>query len=70
MSEKKCPLCGSQSFYLRDPEDDYEIYEFDLKEGEVIFAPEANEAELPAVVDETETFCNKCAWHDKFKILK
>ena len=70
MPEKKCPLCGSQSFYVRDPEDDYEIYEFELEEGEVIFDLENSAAEVPEVAEETETYCNKCAWHDKFKSLR
>ena len=70
MSEAKCPLCGSQRFYVKDPEDEYEIYEFDLNEGEVLFDPETNEEEPPAIVEETETYCNTCAWHDKFKALK
>ena len=70
MSEAKCPLCGSQRFYVKDPEDEYEIYEFDLNEGEAVFDPETNEEEVPAIVEETETYCNTCAWHDKFKALK
>ena len=70
MSETKCPLCGSQSFYVQDPEDQFEVYEFDLNKGEVIFDPDTNEAELPEVFEETETYCNKCAWHDKFETLK
>lgn len=70
MSETKCPLCGSQRFYVRDPEDQYETYEFDLNEGKVIFDPETTETELPQISAETETYCNKCAWHDRFKTLK
>ncbi len=70
MSETKCPLCGSLSFYVRDPEDEYEIYEFDLNEGKVVFDPETTEEGVPEIVEETETYCNKCAWHDKFKTLK
>ncbi len=70
MSDAKCPLCGSLRFYVRDPEDEYELYEFDLERGEVVFDPETNEAELPEILEDTETYCNKCAWHDKFKTLK
>ena len=70
MSQTKCPLCGSQRFYVRDPEDQYETYEFDLNEGKVIFDPETAGTELPQVSAETETYCNKCAWHDRFKTLK
>ncbi len=32
MIQMKCPACGSQSFYTRDPEDQYNIFGFDLKE--------------------------------------
>jgi hypothetical protein len=70
MSETKCPLCGSQRFYVRDPEDQYETYEFDLNEGKLIFDPETTETEPPQISAETETYCNKCAWHDRFKTLK
>jgi hypothetical protein len=69
MSDSKCPLCGSQSFFVKDPVDPYEIYEFDLEEGEIIFSSEGDESELPTVEDETETYCNRCAWHDKLKTL-
>jgi hypothetical protein len=70
MPDAKCPLCGSQRFFVKDPEDEYEIYEFDLNEGEVIFEGETNDEPLPEVLEDTETYCNKCAWHDKFKALK
>ena len=32
MNPMKCPACGSQSFYIEDPEDPYNIFEFDLAE--------------------------------------
>jgi hypothetical protein len=66
----KCPACGSQSFYTKDPEDQYNILELDLKEGEIIFKAEETESNPPDIMEETETFCNRCAWHDKFKMLK
>ncbi|UCG12666.1 MAG: hypothetical protein JSU72_19675 [Deltaproteobacteria bacterium] len=70
MSETNCPLCGSQSFYVKDAEDEYEIYEFDLKGGEIVFTPEAGTSELPEVGGDTETFCNRCAWHGNLKSLR
>jgi hypothetical protein len=70
MAEAKCPLCGSESFYLKDAEDEYEIYEFDLKEGDIVFNSEVEESELPDITGEIETYCNRCAWHDKLKTLK
>jgi len=65
MAELKCPLCGSNSFYAKDPTDPYEIYEFDLSEGKMIFSSEVDESDLPEVDQETETYCNRCAWHGK-----
>jgi len=42
----KCPFCGCQSFYLKDPDDEYETYEFDLEKDEVNFHSEVNEGEI------------------------
>ncbi len=36
----KCPVCGSQKFFLKDPADEYETYEFELKDGQAKFAAE------------------------------
>jgi hypothetical protein len=69
MVELKCPLCGSNSFYTKDPIDPYEIYEFELAEGKIVFNSEVDESEMPTVDEETETYCNRCAWHDKLKTL-
>jgi hypothetical protein len=69
MAEPKCPLCGSQSFYAKDPKDPFEIYEFDLKAGEIVFNAESDESELPEIEGETEAYCNRCAWHDKLETL-
>ena len=33
----KCPICGCEKFYLKDPDDEYETYEFELSDGEVAF---------------------------------
>ena len=70
MADTKCPLCGSQRFYVKDAEDEFELYEFDLKEGEIAFDSEVSASELPAITDETETYCDKCAWHGKIDTLK
>ncbi len=71
MSETKCPYCGSQSFYVKDPEDQYEIYEFELQGGLIQFKPtEAETSQPPEVRGETETYCGTCSWHGKFNTLK
>ena len=65
----KCPLCSSVNFYIKDPQDEYETYEFELKDGQVEYSSEDEAAAAPGVQDQTETFCNKCSWHGKFKEL-
>jgi hypothetical protein len=61
----KCPVCGSLKFFVKDPADEYETYEFDLKDGQVVFPAESKE-----VRPETETYCHRCAWHGRFETLK
>ena len=62
----KCPTCGCEEFYIKDPDDEYEIYEFTCEEGQVVFSEENDSEDVPEVRDDTEAFCNRCAWHGKF----
>jgi hypothetical protein len=66
----KCPVCGSLNFFVKDPEDEYETYEFELKGEEVVFDSGTSESEKTEVKSDTEVFCEKCSWHDKFQELK
>ena len=71
MAGRQCPFCGAQSFYVKDPDDQYEIFEFDLAEGQVQFKPQDEGASLPPPIrEETETYCGLCSWHGKFNTLK
>jgi hypothetical protein len=70
MAESKCPSCGCKSFYVKDPEDQYETYSFECREGEICFDADVNDEECPEINDVTEIFCNGCAWHDKFNKIK
>lgn len=70
MDKMKCPTCGCQTFYVKDPEDEYTVYVFDCKDGDICFDPETSAADPPEIHDETETYCNKCSWHDSFKKVK
>lgn len=63
----KCPVCGSIKFYIKDPDDEYETYEFEYKDGEICPCADTGESEFPEMSEATETFCNKCAWHGKLK---
>lgn len=69
MTDKKCPVCGCKQFYVKNPDDEYDIYEFECKEGEICFDPEVDASDAPEVDEGTETYCNDCAWHDKFEKL-
>ena len=66
----KCPFCGCQSFYLKDQDDEYETYEFDVEKGKVNFYPEVNESDVPELQKETRCYCNQCAWNGMFGELK
>lgn len=69
MATMKCPDCGSQGFFVKDPEDQYNMSEFDVLDGEIVFTSVETASANLEVGDDTETFCNRCAWHDKFKAL-
>ena len=66
----KCPLCGSIKFYIKDPDDEYETYEFDVEKGEVNFRREAKESDVPELREKTRCYCNQCAWNGNFGELK
>ncbi len=56
-------------FYVKDPHDEYELYEFECKDGKICFDSDVDESETPEIESGTETYCTKCAWHDKFNEL-
>ncbi len=61
----KCPVCGCQGFYVKDPEDEFETYEFRTVDGGISYEPGTDAAAAPALEDATEAFCNKCSWHGR-----
>jgi hypothetical protein len=65
----KCPVCSCTNFYVKDPEDEYETYEIELKDGQVAFDSEDEAAAAPDIQNDTEAFCNKCSWHGKLEEL-
>ena len=66
----ECPLCSCRNFYVRNPDDEYETYEFDVDGDEICFSDDVDESECPEIGRETETYCGRCAWHGKFEELK
>lgn len=65
-----CPLCGCEHFYVKNPEDEYETYAFDVRNGEIVFDSEGVERECPEIGDDTEAYCDHCAWHGKWTEIK
>ena len=70
MAEIKCPFCGSRDFFLKDPDDAYETYEFQTSGAEVTFHGQDDSSKPHDITDDSETYCSSCAWHGKFKELK
>jgi hypothetical protein len=64
----KCPLCGSKCFYVKDPDNAFEMYEFEIVDGKIVF--QDVESDPPQIDEETEIYCNECAWHGKLRELK
>jgi len=58
-----CPVCKSTHFYVKDPDDAFEIYEFEYIQGGTRFSdPQASDY-MPEITDESEIFCQRCSWH-------
>jgi len=66
----ECPYCRSRNFYLKNPEDEYETYEFDLREGSIEFLEKGNPPLSLPLEKDTRVFCNRCAWHGRMEDLK
>lgn len=66
----KCPVCGSKDFYVKNPDDAFEVHAFALEEGKVIFQDEGEAEDAPDVGEATETYCDSCSWHGKLGSLK
>jgi hypothetical protein len=66
----KCPVCGCQEFFVKNPEDEFETRGFSVASGTVCFEAGEAEASVPGIQEATETYCNKCSWHGKLGELK
>lgn len=70
MSQSKCPVCGCQQFHVKNPDDAYDIYEFECHDGVVRFDADLDPDACPNINEATEAYCNACAWHDRFDRIK
>ena len=65
-----CPICRSKQFYIKDPDDKYETYEFEARQGEVIFVNPQEAGNTPEIKGEHEIFCQLCSWHGSLDSVK
>ncbi len=66
----KCPYCGCQQFYFKDPSDDFMAYEFECESDEISFPPDIDESERPELKEDTHIYCDRCAWNGPFSEIK
>jgi hypothetical protein len=64
-----CPICKSKQFFLKDPQDEFEIYEFEAWQGDICFEDPASAENLPEITAEQEVFCRRCSWHGNYKTI-
>ena len=70
MTYGKCPVCGNKKFYVKNPDDEYDIYVFECRDGTICFEEPMADEDGPEISEDTETYCDTCAWHDRFDRLK
>lgn len=64
-----CPICKSGQFYVKDPSDPFEVYEFHLEDGGVRFDDAESEDDAPLIDGGQEIFCQRCSWHGKYESI-
>lgn len=65
-----CPICQSNSFYTKNPDDEFDVFEFTCKDGAVTYDEEDAEDEAPPMSKDPEIYCQRCAWHGKITKVK
>ena len=58
-----CPVCKSTRFYIKDPGDAFETYEFECRQGGVHFSDPGDSVHPPEIKEDSEIFCQRCSWH-------
>ena len=66
MAQLRCPNCGNKKFYVKTPGDESGTVEFEYQDGQFIFGVWVDEDSRPDIDNDTEIFCNACAWQGKF----
>ena len=70
MPDPKCPVCGCERFHVKNPQDAFDVYEFECRDGRPVFDADTDPGEAPEIRAETVAYCNRCAWHDRYDSLE
>ena len=62
-----CPVCKSDQFYIKDLDDEYETYDFQLQDGQVTFDEPNDENQTTGLKQDRRIFCQRCAWNGHLK---
>jgi hypothetical protein len=65
-----CPICKSGEFLVKDPENSFDFWEFDISDGRIRFNDEDGQNDAPEMTDDREVFCRRCSWHGKIETIR
>jgi hypothetical protein len=65
-----CPICNSGEFLVKDPDNSFDFWEFDVSNGRISFDDEDAADEAPEMTDDREVYCRRCSWHGKIETIK
>lgn len=65
-----CPICRSHEFYVKDPDDEYETYDFKCQDGQIKFDDPDCPTRADDITPEHTVFCQRCAWKGPYKNAK
>jgi hypothetical protein len=64
-----CPKCGCKSFFVKDPNNEQDVFSFDLEAGGVVFSEDVDASQCPEMDEKTKIECSDCSWHGKYDEL-
>jgi len=63
MPSAKCPVCGCEQFYCKNPEDEFDITAFSVVDGKALPSEPDAGAGAHDLAPDTEAHCDRCSWH-------
>jgi hypothetical protein len=66
MAQAQCPVCGCDTFYCKNPEDEYDTKTFNVVDGSAVPSDPEDDDWSEDMTSETEAYCDRCTWHAPF----